>query len=334
MKKSCPVTFEDIASLENLCAAWEEFIRGKRKKEDVRMFAEHLADEVIMLHEDLLAGTYRHGPYVHFRIQDPKPRDIHKALVRDRLLHHAIHRQLYPFYDHLFIADSFSCRVDKGVHRALDRFRAMTRRASKNHTRTCWVLKCDIRKFFASIDHAILFLILSERITDKKLLQLLACIIGSFQATPGKGLPLGNLTSQIFANIYMNELDQFIKRFLHAQYYIRYADDFVLLSSDKERLISFLPVLRAFLWDRLRLSLHPDKVFMQTIAQGADFLGWVHFPHHRVPRRVTERRMLLRIRQRPEEATLQSYLGMLSHGNAWELGQRAVNDQWLWREEF
>lgn len=330
MKKVCPAVFKDIASLDNLCAAWEEFIRGKRKKEDVQAFAQQLGDEIVHLHEDLKAGAYRHGPYVHFRIQDPKPRDIHKAMVRNRLLHHAIHRQLYPFYDRLFISDSFSCRVDKGVHRALDRFRTMARKASKNHVRTCWVLKCDIRKFFASINHEILLSILAERITDEKLLKLLSRVIGSFEATPGNGLPLGNLTSQLFANIYMDALDQFMKRFLHAEYYIRYADDFVILSSDKEQLISFLPVIQVFLRDRLQLMLHPDKVFLQTIAKGVDFLGWVHFPHHRVPRTVTKRRMFLRIRQWPEEAMLQSYLGMLSHGDAWELQLRAMNEQWLW----
>jgi retron-type reverse transcriptase len=328
--KRCPVTFENVASLENLCAAWEEFIRGKRKKEDVQAFAKNLADEIVRLHEDLMAGTYRHGPYVHFRIRDPKPRDIHKASVRDRLLHHAIHRQLYPFYDRLFIADSFSCRVDKGVHRALDRFRMMARKASKNHTRTCWALKCDIRKFFASIDHKILLDIFSERITDKWLLNLLSRIIESFETLPGKGVPLGNLTSQLCANVYLDALDQFVKRFLRAEHYIRYADDFIFLSSDKEHLISFLPLMQAFLRDRLNLALHPDKTFLQTIASGVDFLGWIHFPYHRVPRTVTRHRLFSRLRQRPEEATLQSYLGMLSHGDAWELQRHAMNERWLW----
>lgn len=291
--KLCPVTLEDVASLDNLCEAWEEFIRGKRNKEDVQAFTRNLADEIVSLHEDLLSGAYRHGSYIHFRICDPKPRDIHKASVRDRLLHHALHRKLDPFYDRLFIADSFSCRTGKGVHAALDRFRSMAREASRNHTRTCWVLKCDIRKFFASIDHEILLEILAERITDQRLLNLLARIVGSFEVAQGKacpepfgfaqgrlrrgGIPLGNLTSQLFANVYLNELDQFIKRFLRAEYFIRYADDFIILSSDKERLISFLPLIQLFLRDRLRLLLHPNKVFLQTVGRGVDFLGWCIF---------------------------------------------------------
>lgn len=340
MKKMCTVTLHDIASLENLCAAWEEFIQGKRKKEDIYLFGEHLADEIMALHESLMDGSYRHGAYVHFRISDPKPRDIHKASVRDRLLHHAVHRQLYPFYDKLFISDSFSCRVGKGVHRALNRFQSMARRASKNHTRTCWVLKCDIRKFFASVDHNALLSILTERITDQSLLDLLSRIIRSFEVMPDKacpersrgGIPLGNLTSQLFANIYMNELDQFVKQFLRTPFYIRYADDFVFLSHDKERLISFLPLIQLFLRERLKLTLHPSKVFLQTVASGTDFLGWVHFPHYRVPRRTTRKRMLARIQGCPEDATLQSYMGMLSHGNAWELSERVRNEQWLWGE--
>jgi len=333
MKKACPVTLQDVASLENLCAAWEEFIRGKRKKEDVQRFAERLADEIMSLQGALMDGSYRHGPYIHFRISDPKPRDIHKATVRDRLLHHAIHRQLYPFYDALFIADSFSCREEKGVHKALDRFRAMARKTSRNHMRTCWALKCDIRKFFANIDHGVLLAILTERIEDGGLHDLLSRVIGSFEAAPGKGVPLGNLTSQLFANVYLNELDQFVKRFLRVPFYIRYADDFVFLSHDKDRLISFLPIIHAFLQERLKLALHSNKVFLQTIASGTDFLGWVHFPHHRLPRVATRRRMFLRIWQHPEDATLQSYLGMLTHGDAWELSERVRNEKWLRGEE-
>jgi len=262
MKKGCPVTLHDVASLENLCLAWEEFIVGKRNKEDVRLFNERLTDEIMALHEALMDGNYQHGAYIHFRISDPKPRDIHKATVRDRLLHHAIHRQLYPFYDRLFIADSFSCREGKGVHKALDRFRKIARKASHNHTRTCWALKCDIKRFFASVDHAVLLEILKERMQDKALFHLLSRVIKSFEVMPGNGLPLGNLTSQLFANIYMNELDQFVKRFLRAPFYVRYADDFVFLLDDRDHLISLLPLVQIFLQERLKLTLHPSKVFL------------------------------------------------------------------------
>lgn len=175
-----------------------------------------------------------------------------------------------------------------------------------------------------------LLTILAERIADEDFLNLLHHVVGSFETSPNKGLPLGNLTSQLFANIYMNELDQFVKRFLHVPFYIRYADDFVFLSHNRTHLVSLLPLIQSFLQGRLQLTLHPNKVHLQTIASGTDFLGWVHFPHHRVPRTVTRRRMLSHIRECPEGATLQSYLGMLQHGDAWELSERACNEVWVW----
>src|SRR3989338_296920 len=148
--------FEEITSVENLLEAWREFVRGKRGKPDVQEFFLRLMDNIFLLHNDLRNHTYKHGAYQEFKINDPKPRDIHKASVRDRLLHHAIYRKLYPFFDRVFISDSFSCRDDKGTHKAMNRFRAFAYKVSQNNTKTCWVLKCNIQKFFASIDHDIL----------------------------------------------------------------------------------------------------------------------------------------------------------------------------------
>ena len=313
--------YEDIISVENLLAAWEEFVRGKRKKADVQEFERHLMKNVLALHRALADGTYCHGGYRHFKISDPKPRDIHKASVRDRLLHHALYRMLYPFFDRTFIADSFSCRTGKGTHRAMNRFRAFARKVSKNDTRTCWVLKCDIRKFFASIDHAVLMEILHERIPDKRILALVGNIVGSFH-TPGAhstGLPLGNLTSQLLVNVYMNEFDQFAKHRLKARQYVRYADDFVALSHDRTALAKTLPYMEVFLRAELKLELHPRKVSLRTLASGVDFLGWVHFPDHRVLRTATKRRVFRNLENEPLPAYVASYAGMLSHGNARKL---------------
>lgn len=330
--KSCCVSFEEVISVENLCAAWEEFIRGKRKKKDVQEFGFRLGDEIVALHEELQVGTYKHGPYHHFSINDPKPRSIHKALVRDRLLHHAIHRKLYPFFFATFIADSFSCQKGKGVHKALDCFRRMAWKVGKNQSRPCWVLKCDIRKFFASVDHAMLIHILNKKIMDRRVLGLLKSVIGSFFASPGKGIPLGNLTSQLFANVYLNELDQYVKHGLRINGYIRYADDFVFLSPDREELLVALPKVSSFLQGTLHLDLHPDKVWLKTLASGVDFLGWVHFPYHRILRTKTKKRMLKRLVKNPESATFNSYEGMLKHGNAYGLGQNLLNQYWFWQE--
>lgn len=314
--------YEDIISVENLLEAWREFARGKRTKGDVQEFSLRPMDNLLELHTDLRNRTYRHGGYQAFSISDPKPRSIHKASVRDRLLHHAICRVLYPFFNRTFIADSYSCRVGKGTHKALRRFQGFGRKVSENNTRTCWVLKCDIRKFFASIDQEILLAILRQYIPDTDVLRLIGEVVGSFSSTaPGKGLPLGNLTSQLLANIYLNEFDQFVKHRLKARYYLRYADDFVVLSSDRQWLKTLVPHIRRFLWDELRLELHPDKVSIKTLASGVDFLGWVHFPDHRVLRTTTKKKMLKRISENPTQATRASYMGLLKHGNTYRLRQ-------------
>ncbi len=344
--------YAGIISLENLCLAWKEFIVGKKKKKDVIQFGLGLMDNIVGLHNDLVNHQYYHGGYESFFINDPKRRHIHKASVRDRLLHHAVYRILYPFFDKTFIADSYSCRNEKGTHKAINKFRELHYRVSKNNTRTCWVLKCDIRKFFASIDHGILFEILTEYIPDKNILWLLSIIIESFHtsqlsaacqtANPtqpplGKGrgrigLPLGNLTSQLFANIYMNKFDQWVKHRLKSHYYVRYADDFVFLSRDKFRLEAALSQIQTFLQSKLKLSLHPDKVFISTTASGVDFLGWVNFPDHRVLRGNTKDRMLRRVKEHPTADTFQSYLGLLSHGNSHKIRDLVAEEYWLWRE--
>lgn len=317
--------FEDIISVENLLEAWNEFVRGKKNKRDVQEFSLRLMDNLLALHAELRHHTYRHGGYQAFAIRDPKPRSIHKATVRDRLLHRAIHRVLSPFFDRTFIADSYSCRIGKGTHRALRRFRTFGYRVGRNHTRTAWVLQCDIRKFFASIDQDVLLKILRQYIPDAGVLWLLERVVRSFSSTaPGKGLPLGNLTSQLLANVYMNEFDQFVKHRLKAAYYIRYADDFVILSDSRRWLEEQVRRVAVFLTAELKLELHPQKVAIRTFASGVDFLGWVHFPAHRVLRTTTRRRMMRRLGERVSPQVLASYLGLLQHGNTYRVKAGAL----------
>ena len=319
MKIQLTHTFEDIISLENLLEAWKEFLRGKRNKKDIQEFERNFMGNIIQLHSELSYKNYKHGGYQSFKINDPKPRNIHKASVRDRLLHHAIHRKLYPFFDNVFTTDSCSCRLNKGTHKAVNRFREFAYKASKNNTKTCWVLKCDIRKFFDNIDHEILINILESHIPDKSIILLLKEIINSFSAKQeGVGLPLGNLTSQLFVNIYMNEFDQFMKHKIKAIYYIRYADDFVVLSDDRAYLANLIPAIKEFLQESLKLELHPKKLSISTIASGIDFLGWVNFPNHRILRTKTKQRMFKKI----SDKNFQSYLGILKHGN----GRKIEND--------
>ncbi len=320
-------TYNDIISLENLLEAWKEFVSGKLARKDVQEFERNLMANIISLHRDLATKYYSHTAYEAFKISDPKPRDIHKASVRDRLLHHALHRKLSPFFTKKFISDSYSCQIGKGTHRALKHFGQFTKKVSRNNTRTAWILKCDIKKFFANIDHKILLTIVDKYISDQNIRLLLTKIIGSFNSgTPGIGLPLGNLTSQLLVNIYMNEFDQFVKHKLKAKYYIRYADDFVIMHHNKGVLIEVLPKVHGFLDEKLKLSLHPNKIFLKTAASGVDFLGWVHFPHHRVLRTATKKRMFKGIKDSQENPeVVQSYLGLLSHGNSWKLRQKILN---------
>ncbi|MCX6712454.1 MAG: reverse transcriptase/maturase family protein, partial [Candidatus Vogelbacteria bacterium] len=302
---------------------------GKKHKKDVAEFAHNLADNIYQLHLDLKNKTYVHGPYQAFNISDPKPRNIHKAMVRDRLLHHAIYRILYYHFNQKFIYDSYSCRLSKGTHKAVKRFENFGRKVSQNNTKTSWILKCDVRKFFASIDHETLTAILQKHEPDSDIIWLLGQVIESFHtARQGLGLPLGNLTSQLLVNIYMNEFDQFMKHELKVKYYVRYADDFVIMARDKKYLENLLPVISSFLLDNLKLNLHPDKVYIKTLASGVDFLGWVNFPNHRVLRTATKRRMFKNLAQNNRKPVTDSYLGMLGHGNAYKLSrlidQRAI----------
>ncbi len=320
-------TYNDIISINNLLESWHEFLRGKRKRKDVSEFSLHFMDNIISLHSELKDKTYTHGTYHAFKINDPKPRDIHKATVRDRLLHHAVYKILYPYFDKKYIYDSYSCRTDKGTHKAIKRLEYFTRKVSKNNTRTVWVLKCDIQKFFANIDHKILKNVFEQHIDDPNILWLLDRIISSFHTNynSNSGLPLGNLTSQLFVNIYMNEFDQFVKRKLKAKYYIRYADDFVILHTDKSYLRQLTPQIAKFLNDKLKLSLHPNKLFLKTIDSGVDFLGWVNFSHHRVLRTSTKHRMFKKLNHAQSHETTTSYLGLLSHGNAYRLREKIKN---------
>ena len=306
----------------------------------MQLFERNLADNLLSLHEELKNKTYCHGGYYRFLINDPKPRIIHKASVKDRLVHHAIYRKLYPFFDRKFIFDSYSCRLGKGTHKAMTRFKQFAHKLSRNNTQTLWVLKCDIRKFFDSIDHQILYNLLCDHTVDKDILWLLKNIIESFSLEYHSltdrigydiGLPLGNLTSQLFVNIYMNEFDQWVKHKLKAKYYIRYADDFVILYPSKVALEQLIPQIAGFLKERLQLTLHPDKLFIKTFASGVDFLGWVHFPDHRILRTAAKRRMFRTIQSKLSHPVLESYRGLLSHGNTDLVRKELENSYWLYQ---
>ncbi len=266
-------------------------------------FGLNLERELFSLHEDLAQERYRHGGYSEFYLRDPKLRHIHKASVRDRIVHHVVMRAIEDEFDPGFIFDSYSSRLEKGVHRAVKRF----------------------RKFFDSVDHNILKKLIRRRVKCTKTIGLIDNIIDSFYSISGKGIPLGNVTSQLFSNVYLNELDQFVKRRLRIKYYIRYADDFVLLSRDRAELERALVSVQRFLDVILDMKLHPKKVIFQKWNQGVDYLGYISFPHHTILRTKTRQRMLKKVKEahvkvskgliskEKENQSLQSYLGILKH---------------------
>jgi hypothetical protein len=207
------------------------------------------------------------------------------------------------------------------------RFRTFVHQVSERNTKTVWVLKCDIRKFFASIDQKLLLELLAKYIPDQDIIILLTRVVQSLYSIKiGTGLPLGNLTSQLLVNIYLNEFDQFMKHKMKCKYYIRYADDFVIISQDRKWLVDLILQIQQFLFKKLHLELHPNKVSISTLASGVDYLGWVNFPKHRILRTTTKKRMLRNIlRHNEDEKVIQSYLGLISHGNSYKLKRKIAH---------
>lgn len=324
---------------------------GKKNRKDVVEFESNLQNNLLKIYQGLNDKTYKPGSYTQFYVRDPKIRLIHKATAADRIVHHIVSRELDLVFEPTFIAHSFSCRKNKGTHKGVIALQKMALKVSKNNSRVCWALKCDVKKFFASVNHKILFEILSRKIKDKDFIDLLWKIIDSFYSdrtvdhTDKKGIPIGNLTSQFFSNIYLNELDQFVKHELRVRYYIRYADDFVFLSHDKNYLENLIPQAKEFLNDQLGLELHPQKIIFSKFRSGIDFLGYIVFPHYILPRTKTKRRLLKKIKAQVEEfklhkisedrlnQTIQSYLGFLGHAHSYKFRQHLQNLIWFWLTE-
>ncbi len=267
---------------------------------------------------------------------DPKPREIHKASVEDRIVHHAIVRVIEPFFDQGFVFDSWSCRRGKGTTAAVIRGHRLLERASHNGKRKLWVLKCDIRKCFGSLDHDVLSFLIACRISDPQTVHLIAGIIESFSP----GVPLGNLTSQLFANIYLDPLDHYIKEQLRSALYLRYSDDFLIASTNRVQLQNYLNSIRLFVQHSLRIELHPRKCLIRPYQHGIDWLGHVLYPWYRVLRPTTRKRIwsnidstvmgfLDGVRTRNRfQAVCASYAGLLKTG--WNRSDlRRLMDIWV-----
>ena len=308
--------FQLLFTLPNLITAYTSCRHRKRNTYNALLFEQNWEANLIKLHKQLIDRTYRPGRSICFVVTNPKPREIFAADFRDRVVHHLLVNKIEPFFEKRFIFDSYACREGKGCHTAVDRLHLAMKRASANFSRPVYFVQLDVRQFFPSIDKAILVNILQRTLADipqlkamlLKILWLIEVIVwhdpttnyffkgnqkkiqqipktkSLFTVPSGKGLPIGNLTSQFFANIYLNELDQYVKRTLKVPYYLRYADDMVLLAESIDQLKQWREKIDVFLQTRLELQLHPLKDHYGSVYQGIDFVGYMVKPKYRLSR--------------------------------------------------
>ena len=320
------MSYNTIISYECLFECWYEYRQGKSKRRDIQVFERHLERHIFQLHDDLKTGAYQHGGYESFYTHDPKYRHIQKPTVVDRLVHHAVYKALYPRLDRGFIDQSYASRVGKGVHASIRNLRRMMWQVGRNNTRPVYALKCDIKQFFATVNQGILIQLLAKKVKNKRLMALVRMIITSYKgASEATGMPIGTVTAQLFANVYLNALDQFVKRDLKQRYYMRYMDDFIILSDNRDAFAAILRAIATFLDRQLDMQLHPDKIIIQSDRTGIDWLGYNHLPYHTVLRTSTKQRMIRRCNdswhREPDKQyqMLQSYLGILSYANQFRL---------------
>jgi len=304
--------YERIYNLKNLIFAWEKAKKGKTKKQDIKKFNENLAYNIKILHDELKSETYYPKPLTTFILRDPKTRNISKSDIKDRIVHHALVGIIEPIFESVFIHDSYANRKNKGTFFALQRFEKFIRIVSKNNTKSCFVLKADIRHYFQEVNHEILINVVKRKIKDERVLLLIKRILAANdmkrERDAGKiyyyldeniknikGMPLGNLTSQFFANVYLNELDYFVKHKLKCKYYIRYVDDFVIIHSSKSQLEQWKIKINNFLKERLKLELHPEKSRIIFLSRGIDFVGYRNFYYHKLLRKRNLKKMEIKI---------------------------------------
>ncbi|MBL7147776.1 MAG: helix-turn-helix domain-containing protein [Nanoarchaeota archaeon] len=328
-----------LCSHYNLKIAFEKARKRKTKKQYVSEFEGNLRNNLIKLHEELVSQTYKPQPLKTFILRDPKTRKISKSHFKDRVIHHALCNIIEPIFDKTFIYDSYANRRTKGTHKAIQRFDYFKRKASKNNTKTCFVLKADIKHYFETVNHNILVNIIKRKIKDKKVIELIKTILSNYNTKiKSKGMPLGNLTSQFFANIYLNELDQFVKHKLKAKYYIRYVDDFVILSSSKDILESYKEKITKFLIKNLDLELHPDKSKIKYLYHGIDFLGFRVFYYHKLITKKNNRkfnRKYKTLKQSHKKGKinrekiiekLEGWLAYISYGNTYKYKRNLIKN--------
>jgi len=313
--------YDELFSIDNILKGWLKFKSGKTRKTDVVSFEYQLEDNLFSLYEDLKADRYLHSPYSYFQVFDNKKRDIYKAKVRDRIIHQIIFDYLVALFEPVFISDSYASRVYKGTHKAIRAVRYFVKLHMASRE-PCFVLTCDIRKYFDSIDQNILFGIIKEKVVCGKTLNIIREIIYSYHSSlgRGKGVPLGNITSQVFANIYLNLLDQYLKGELRQRFFVRYNDDFLILSDKRKILEGLIPKVLWFANDRLLLNIPSHKITIRKISWGVEFLGGVVLPNALLLRDSTQQKVFSNL----NDKNIYSYLGILRHCETYNLRSKLL----------
>ena len=323
--------FDRLLSFENWLMASRKAFRGKTDRQTVARFYFNLENELLNLKNELTTGSYTPKDFKIFEIREPKVRKICSSDFRDRVVHHAICNVIEPVFDRRLVYDTYACRTGKGSHAALRRCQEF----SRNHE---YFLKCDIRKYFDTIDHEVLKGLLRRILKDRRLLTLLDQIIdhGVPGNLPGKGLPIGNLTSQHFANLYLGELDHHLKERLRLKGYLRYMDDFICFGRDKAELHQLLTEIRRFTGEVLRLELKDKVVRIAPVTEGVPFLGFRIYPNLIRLQRVNLVRFRKKLKKKevayqegrlsqPElVASVNCMIAHLSHANATALRRKDI----------
>ncbi|MBU2573763.1 MAG: RNA-directed DNA polymerase [Elusimicrobia bacterium] len=312
---------DGLFSFSNIHRCWLKCRRRKRGTINALRFELDLERNLLRLERELKTRSYQPARSVRFAVKRPKAREIFAADFRDRIVHHILVDRLEKIFEPKFIFDSYACRTGKGTHRAVKRLQTFARRVTANDTRGAFFLQMDVKSYFASIDKGILLDLIRRRISDPDTLWLAETVINHdcardyvLRGKPGLlalvpphkmlvnspkncGLPIGNLTSQFFANVYLNELDQYVKRELKAGYYIRYVDDFLLLSTDREQLVLWREKITEFIRERLNLEIHPQKRRIAPVSDGMDFAGYIVRPGYILARRRVVRNFRNKLRE-------------------------------------
>ncbi len=357
-------------SLEDLFSAYFDARKNKRNTINALIFERNFESNLFLLFEEIIERRYKLKPSICFIVNNPVKREIFAADFRDRVIHHFIYNYLYPIFEKILINDTYSCRKKKGISYGVKRIDHFIRSCSENYKKDCYILKLDIKSYFTSIRKDLLYNKIKENIGQKKVnfdLSLIFylleetlfnnpinnCIIkGSqkdwqdlvktkslFYTKPNCGLPIGNLTSQLFGNVYLNDFDHFIKDELKMKYYGRYVDDFVIIDRDKNKLRDLIPKIKEYLEDEEKLELHPKKIYLQHFSKGVKYLGVVIKPYRMYISNQTKGNFYKRLKENQikkesleEEMRLKflsmvnSYLGTLSHYSTYRIRKKILNE--------